>query len=135
MPAPTGALVLRDSLFTVDGTDYANQVRKVRLVPDQGIQTYRTLVPDGSVQDIDSAVWTLELEGLQINITGGLAYYLRSVSGAQIACVWQPKTGVGNAKATFTAIAMMVEFGGEQGAFLTDTLTLPVVGAPVFGTS
>ena len=53
MPAPTGALVLCDSLFTVDGTDYANQVRKVRLVPDQSIQTYRTLVPDGAVQDVD----------------------------------------------------------------------------------
>lgn len=135
MPAPTGAIVFRDALITVDGTDYANQLRKARLVPEQSIQTYRTLVPDGAVQDIDSAVWTLELEGLQINIAGGLAFYLRSVNGANIAAVLQQKTGVGNPKATFTAIAMMVEFGGEQGAFLTKTLTLPVIGAPVFGTS
>jgi hypothetical protein len=135
MPAPTGALVLRDSVFTVDGTDYANQVRKVRLVPDQSTQTYRTLVPDGAVQDTDSPVWALELEGLQINISGGLAFYLRSVSGSNIACVFQPKSGVGNPKATFTAVAKTVEFGGEQGALLPYTLELPIVGAPVWGTS
>jgi hypothetical protein len=135
MPAATGAMVYRDALITVDGTDYANQLRKGRLVPDQPTQTYRTLVPDGAIQDVDSVTWTLEIEGLQINIAGGLAYYLRSVSGSQISVVLQPKTGVGQAKATFTAIAKMVEFGGEQGAFLTHTLELPVVGTPVFGTS
>ena len=57
------------------------------------------------------------------------------MNGANIACVWQPKTGVGQAKATFTAVAMMVEFGGEQGAYLGHTLTLPVVGQPVWGVS
>jgi hypothetical protein len=136
MPAPTGAMVYRDALITVDGTDYANQLRKARLVPDQPIQTYRTLVPDGAVQDSDSEVWVFEIEGLQINIAGGLAVYLRGLAGGtQIACVLQPKTGVGLPKATFTAVAMKPEFGGEQGTFLTKTLSLPVVGTPTFGTS
>jgi hypothetical protein len=136
MPAPTGAMVYRDALITVDGTDYTNQLRKARLVPDQPIQTYRTLVPDGVVQDTDSEVWTFEIEGLQINIAGGLAFYLRGLAnGTQIACVLQPKSGVGQPKANFTAVALKVEFGGEQGAFLTKTLTLPVIGVPTFGTS
>lgn len=135
MPAATGAFVLRDALVTVDGTAYTNQLRKARLVPDQPIQTYKTLVPDGAVQDVDSIVWTFELEGLQINIAGGLAAYLRTVSGNQIAVVVQPKSGTGQVKATFTAVALMPEFGGEQGAFLTTSLTLPVVGQPTWGVS
>jgi hypothetical protein len=129
-------MVYRDALVTVDGTDYTNQLRKARLVPDQPIQTYKTLVPDGAVQDTDSEVWTFELEGLQINIAGGLAAYLRGLpTGTQISCVLQPKTGVGQPRATFTAVALKPEFGGEQGAFLTKTLTLPVIGVPTFGTS
>lgn len=135
MPAPSGAQVYRDALITVDTVDYANQLNKARLVPDQPIQTYRTLVPDGVVQDVDSVVWTLEITGLQINIAGGLAAYLRTNSGLSIAWVLQPKTGVGLPKATFTTIAMMPEFGGEQGAFQVIDMTLPVVGAVTFGTS
>jgi len=136
MPATTGALVYRDALITVDGTDYANQLRKARLVPDQPIQTYKTLVPDGAVQDVDSPVWSWELEGLQINAVNGLAYYLRNLAvGTNISVVLQPKTGVGQAKATFTAVALKVEFGGEQGAFLPYTLSLPVIGEPIWGTS
>ncbi len=135
MPAPTGALVFKDTLITVDGVDYANQKNKSRLVPDQPIQTYRTLVPDGVVQDVDSVVWTWEIAGLQINSPGGLAKALRTASGNQIAVVLQPKTGVGQDKATFTALALMPEFGGEQGAYMVIDLSLPVIGGVTFGTS
>jgi hypothetical protein len=135
MPAPTGAYVFRDASVIADAVEYANQLRKARLVPDQPIQVYRTLVPDGAVQDADSVVWTFEIEGLQINIAGGLAAYLRAQSGNQISLTLVPKVGSGLPKATFTGVALMPEFGGEQGAFLTQTLTLPVVGAPVFGTT
>lgn len=135
MPAPTGAQVFKDALITVDGVDYANQLNKARLVPDQPIQTFRTLVPDGSVTDVDSATWVFELTGLQINIAGGLAEYLRSVTGEEIEVVLQPKTGSGQPTATFTSTALDVEFGGEQGAFLPIDLTLPVKGRPTFGDS
>lgn len=135
MPAPTGAYVFRDALITVDGTDYANQLSKARLVPDQPVQTMRTLVPDGVVQDVDSVVWTLEITGLQINIAGGLAAYLRTNSGLNTSWVLQPRTGTGQAKATFTAITKMPEFGGDQGAFAVIDMELPVLGAVTFGTS
>lgn len=135
MPAPTGAQVYRDAYISVDGVDYANQLNKARLVPDQPIQTFRTLVPDGVVQDVDSVIWTLEVTGLQINIAGGLAAYLRTNSGLSIAWVLRPKTGVAVPQATFNAIALMPEFGGEQGAFLPIDLTLPVIGGVTFGTN
>lgn len=135
MPAATGAYVFRNAVVTVEGTEYANQVNKARLVPDTPIQTFRTLVPDGVVQDVDSTVWTLELSGLQINETGGLAKALRDAAGTEIDVVLQPKAGTGQTTATFVCIALMPEFGGEQGNFLGIELELPVVGGVTFGTS
>lgn len=133
MAAPVGAFVLRDALVTVEGTEYANQCSKARLVPDVPIQTVRTLVPDGVVQDVDSAVWTFELSMLQINATTGLARFLReSTPGDQLDIILAPKSGTGNRKATFVALAIPTDFGGEQGGFAQSELTLPVLGAPVF---
>ena len=131
MPAPTGAAVYKNATVTVNAIAYANQVRIARLVPDAPIQTYRTLVPDGQVSDVDSPTWTFELTGLQINTTGGLARALRAFDpGEEIPCVLVPTAGVGDSFA-FTAMAVPVPVGGEQGSFLTMELVLPVVGQPV----
>ncbi len=135
MPAVTGARVYKNAKVTIDEVEYANQLNKARLVPDQPIQTMRTLVPDGAVSDVDSATWTFEISGLQINAANGLADALRDANGGELEIVLQPRAGTGQATATFTVIALMPEFGGEQGAWLTQELELPVVGQPVFGTS
>lgn len=135
MPAPTGAIVFRDATITVDGDEYANQLSRARLVPDQNVQTMRTLVPDGVIQDVDSAVWTLELAGVQINAATGLAKALRDAAGTQVEVILQPKTGTGQAKATFTVLVLQQAFGGDQGQFLPLETTLPVIGAPVFSVS
>lgn len=135
MPAPANAHIYKNALVTVEGVEYANQCTKARLVPEQPVQTMRTLVPDGVVQDVDSPTWTFELGGLQINIAGGLAKALRDANGGELDIVLQPKAGTGQATATFTVIALMPEFGGEQGNWLTQELSLPVLGQPVFGTS
>jgi hypothetical protein len=135
MTAATGAHVYKNALVSLEGTDYANQCRIARLDPDTPIQTYRTLVPDGVVQDVDSPVWTFAVAGLQINVAGGLAKALRDATpGDQLDIVLQPKLGSGQAQATFTVIALPVPFGGEQGAYLTFETALPVLGQPVFGT-
>ncbi|HYF74139.1 MAG TPA: hypothetical protein VD864_15010 [Nocardioides sp.] len=134
MPAPTGARVFRAASIEIDEVEYANQVRVARLVPDTPIQTYRTLVPDGAVSDVDSTVWTFQIDGLQINTTGGLADALRDAAGTEVEVILSPYTGTGAPTATFTIIALPTQFGGEQGAWLTTgELSFPVVGAPVFG--
>jgi hypothetical protein len=133
-PAP-GAHVIRNALITLEGTEYANQVTKARFVPDTPIQVQRTMVPDGAVTDIDSTVWTLELSGLQIHGTGGLAKALTDAAGTEVEIVVQPKAGVGQEVATATVVALPVEFGGEQGSFRLMELELPVVGVPEFSTS
>jgi hypothetical protein len=131
MAAPTGAFVAKNFVLTIATVAYANQVRVARLVPEADIQTYRTLVPDGIVQDVDSASWTLELEGLQINRDGGLAKALRAMTpGDIVACVLTPQAGEGES-AAFNAMVVPVPFGGEQGSFATMELVLPVIGTPV----
>lgn len=135
MAAPTGALVYRDALITIDDDDYANQLRVARLVPDQSVVSYKTLVPEGVVQDFDLPVWTLEIEGLQINATGGLSKALRTAQGTTVEVVLQPKSGFSQPMATFDVTVPAIPFGGEQGSYLDMTVTLPVQGQPVFGTS
>lgn len=135
MPAYAGAHVMRDAKVTIESVEYANQVTKARLVPDTPIQTLRTLVPDGTVQDVDSTSWTLELSGIQDMKTGGLAKALNDAAGTQLDVVLQPKNGTGESTATFTIIAVPVEFGGEQGNYRTFEGEFPVVGAVTFGTA
>lgn len=135
MPPVTGARVMRNASVMIDATEYANQLSKARLVPDQPVQTRRTLVPDGAVSDVDSPVWTLELAGLQINKPDGLAAAFRAANGTVLEVVLVPHTGPGEAQATCQVLALHVPFGGDQGNWLeTGDVTLPVVGQPVFGT-
>ena len=131
MSAPVGAYVLRDATFTVEATDYANQCTSVVITPEQATQTLRTMVPDGIVQDVDTAVWTLSINGIQdYEAARGLARLLTDMAGEQLDIVFTPKTG--GDSATVTAVAKATPFGGEQGAFTTFSVELPVVGVPVF---
>lgn len=131
MSAPAGAYVLRDATFTVEGTDYANQCTSVILTPEQETQTLKTMVPDGIVQDVDTAVWALSINGIQDYVAAqGLAALLTSMSGQQLDIVFAPKAG--GRTATVTVVGKNVPFGGEQGAFTTMDVELPVIGQPVF---
>jgi len=133
MAAPAGAFVLKNPIFTVGGTSYANQITKARLVPDTPTVSIRTLVPDGSVTDVDTAVWTLELAGISDwKNAQGLADYLNDNVNVLVACVLQPKPGSGEKTAAFSMYAHPVDFGGEQGQFVVFDTTFGLSGAPVF---
>ncbi len=133
MAAPTGGHVYRNALVTVDDVEYANQFKTALLTPDTPTQTYRTLVPDGVVQDVDSAAWTLQLVGLQINRTGGFAHALRALTpGDIVEVVLAPHNAVGEDKATFDMVVQHPPFGGTQGAFGEVDITFQVNGQPVF---
>lgn len=129
------AHVMRNIVATLEAVSYANQLSKARLIPDTPIQTMRTLVPDGVIQDIDSTVWSLELSGVQDYGAGGLADALNDASGTVLTLILQPKAGTGQDTATCEVLCLPVEFGGEQGSFRTFDTTLPVIGQPVFSQS
>lgn len=131
MAAPAGAYVLRNATLTIEGTDYANQVTQVTLTPEQATQTLKTMVPDGIVQDVDTATWTCSMAGIQdYTDNQGLARFLTEMSGEQLDMVFTPK--VGGVSATVTVVSKAVPFGGEQGTFTVFDIELPCVGAPVF---
>lgn len=134
MAAYTGGFVLKNALLTLEGTDFSNQVSKARLVPDVNVQTMRTLVPDGQIVDIDSAVWTLELSGVQDHETGGLADFLSDNAGTLQTLVLAPRNAAGKAKWTIEVMCMPVDVGGEQGEWTTFDVELPCQGQPVKGT-
>jgi hypothetical protein len=133
MPAHAGAFVLRDALLKLGGTTFTNQVWVVNLVPDTPIQQQRTLVPDGTISDVDSATWVMSITGLQDYETSGLADYLADNAGDQVAFVYAPKVGSGKAQWTGTVIVVHPPIGGEQGSFAQMELELPIVGEPVKG--
>lgn len=137
MPAVTGHIgVLKSSEITINGTDYANQLTRARLVPDTPSQSLRTLVPDGTITDTDSASWTFEIAGIQKYAAGGLAKLLNdSTPGTVLTVVWEPrKDVVGQPSYAFSVVAKPVTIGGDQGAFGTFELVLDVVGSPVAST-
>lgn len=133
MPAPAGAFVLKAPIITIGGTSYANQLTKSRLVADTPTVTLRTLVPDGSVTDVDTATWTFELAGIaDWKNAQGLADFLNDQANNLVSVVFQPKPGSGEKSAAFQMYAHPVDFGGEQGQFAVFDATFGVLGAPVF---
>jgi hypothetical protein len=129
------AFVMRDASVTVDDVEYNDQVWVATLTPDVPITTQRTLVPDGSIVDVDSAVWTLALTFAQINTAAGLAKVLRTAEpGTEMDVVLVPDdTGVGSPQATCTIKTLPGPFGGTSGQLASNEMVLPVVGQPVFG--
>ena len=136
MAAATGVYVLKDASVTIEAIEYNNQCTRARLVPDVPIQQRRTLVPDGVVSDVDSAIWVFEVAALQKNNAGGLAKALRDAApGDQLDVVLVPQDGLSMPQATFTILALPVVFGGDQGSWADFEASFPVIGSPVFGTT
>lgn len=135
MTLATGAQIFTDHLFTFDDDNYENQIRKARLVPSSEDVVYKTAVPGGTYVFAVDPTWTLELEGLQINATGGLADAMRTAVGTVVTCTLQPKSGATQKIATFDIRVPPLPFGGEEGAVMVIDLTIAVQGQPVYSTS
>ena len=106
----------------------------MRIVPDTPNQQQRTLVPDGTISDVDSATYTMELQGLQDYETGGLAAYLLTNAGTQVAFVFAPVNTVGKKKFSGTVVAIAPPVGGDQGEFAQFEIEMPIIGQPTTGT-
>jgi hypothetical protein len=129
------AHVMKNSVFTLEGVDFVGQVNKVNFVPDTPIQQMRTLSPTGTITDIDTTVWTMELAGVQDFGSGSLGAALRTAAGTLQSVVFQPKTGAAQDKIEAEVMCMHIPFGGEQGAWRTFDISLPVDGVPTFSQS
>lgn len=137
MVAYARAHVIDNLSLKIATIEYANQVTKAQLTPDQTTQTLRVGVPDGTVTDTDSAVWTFSLAGIQDYGTGSLGAALRTAAtaGTDIEVVYIPKAGTSQDQATFTIRPTQLPFGGEVSSFRTFDVDIPVLGQPVFAQS
>lgn len=125
------AFIMRNATVTIDTTAYQGQLKTVELSPDADTQTYKTLDPAVTYQDVDSASWTVKLTGPQDwTAATGLARYLTEHHGQIVHISSTPN--VGGVTAEFDAIAMACSFGGEQGDYPELDVELPVLNQPAF---
>jgi hypothetical protein len=135
MPAAANAVFGKNALFTFDDDPFTNEINEAEFTPQQETQSYKTLVPDGTQNDTDNAVWSLNITGLAIHKAGGLAAAMRAAAGTEVEVVLQQVAGVGQPTATATIIVPAIPFGVKQGQWSTMTIVCPVVGEPAWGTS
>lgn len=129
MPAPA---IIKNASVTFSATEHAAVLKVARLVPDVTTASYPTLIPTGNRTDVGSAVWTLELEGLQDHTTGGLAKFLTDNHGVAVSVVIKPFAETGERQATVSVIGQAVPFGGEVNEYADFQVTLGVVGQPTW---
>lgn len=131
-----GAFVMRNASATFDTTEYKSQLTKAELVPSTETQQLKTLDPNTTHSDVDSASWTFDISGVQDwQVAQGLADFLHDNHGQVVEVVLQPKAGTGQRIATFDVICMSPNFGGSQGEWALMELSLPVDGVPAFSVS
>jgi len=116
------------AVIEIDDVDYAEWATTALLTGEAPVQTLRTLVPDGAIVDTDSAAYTFQLAGPQ---SSPLYAALLAAEGGEVEVVFQAEHGTGKAVRTFTAkVPEGLPFGGQQGAFRTFDVSLPVSGSP-----
>lgn len=130
MPGVPGAIFMKDSLITLDGTEYPGETTKAQLTPSQTVNQQLTLNPTYVLTDVDTPTWTWDVGGPQ-NYIDGIAKYLFDHQGEEIDVVMVPRRGTGNVSWSFTVIGMAVPVGGDRGAWNVFDISLAVVGQPV----
>ena len=116
------------------GTNFKCQLRAVTLTPNASMQRMKTLCPDGTYGDVDQPEWDLELGyAYGIDDTRGttaeiLADFLMDGHGTKVPFLFRPQAGGAGYKGQVTLIAGPI--GGNQGAWMEGTVTLPVDGQP-----
>lgn len=126
--------IIKDASLTITGTEHAATCDKALLVPEVNTQTRRMLVPAGTITDVDSAAWTLQVAGVQHWGTGGFSKYMHDNHGLEVELELAPKDAVGEPLATFTVIAHSGPFGGTASEWAEFDEEYGVVGQPEFTT-
>ena len=116
-----------------DGTDYAIELTSIALTPDVSPERIKTAKPEGRFSSVDDPEWNLDLgyvygKYADADAQVSLADYLMAHVGEQIPFTFRPKTG----GAGYSGIVTLVPgaIGGDQGAFSTQSVSLPLEGQP-----
>lgn len=126
---------MRYAVVEIDTVDYAADV-KTALMPsaENNVETYKTLVPNGTIVDEDTPTYTFRLAGPQ-----GTALWtaLVAAEGTVVDVVFQAEHGTGKAVRTFSILVPTgsMPLGGDQGAWREFDVTFQVQGDVVTSVS
>lgn len=115
------------------GTDFAVQLTSVTLTADVATERIKTIKPEGRFASVDDPEWTLELgyvygrDNTTAPVATVIADYLLDNNGEQVPFTFRPISG---GPPVYTGQCRLVagSIGGDQGAFSTQTVSLPVDG-------
>lgn len=122
------------------GTDYGLQLTSITATPDVAVERIKTVKPEGRFASVDEPEWSLDLGylyGYDDAAAEDAAFteYLMNHNGEIVDFTFRPISGLAGAP-EYTGQCRLVAgpLGGDQGAFSTQTVSLPVEGQIAVGT-
>jgi hypothetical protein len=127
--------LLKIATFTLDGTDFTDDLVDAAVVPKPGdIQSVTTL--DGTThQDAAAETWAINLT-IVIDwdtVRPGLAYYLFNNKGDEVPFRFRKDTAAistSNPEIQGNVKLVPVQYGGEGNTYATAEVVLPINGTP-----
>lgn len=128
-------VVLKDSVFTLDGSDFSGHVSNVTFTPASTTVTAKGLTPTAVYTDQTAATWTVAITYFQDwDNPESLSNKLFDNEGDEVTLTFAPVNKSG--KALWSAQVKLVPgtVGGAGDAWMTATVTLGINGRPVSST-
>jgi hypothetical protein len=122
------------------GTDYGLQLTSITATPDVAVERIKTVKPEGRFASVDEPEWSLDLGylyGYDDAAAEDAAFteYLMNHNGEIVDFTFRPLHAVaGSPEYTGQCRLVAGPLGGDQGAFSTQTVSLPVEGQIAVGT-
>jgi hypothetical protein len=124
-------ILLTDVLLTLGTDSYEKHVSAVEFVPTSSLATFKGLTPGAQYSMASAPTWQCNITFAQDwETTNSLSRYLLDNQGDTVAATFEPVSG----GAGFTADLVLQpgSIGGNGDAVAQSTVTLGVVGAPVY---
>ena len=112
-------------------TAYECEVRSVLFTPDASTERVKTLCPSGSYANVSAAEWSVEIGYLVGETDSGttLSEWLFDHQGEKAIVYFRPVSG-GDTGMSAIVTVVAGPYGGEEGGFSEQSVTLPVDGQP-----
>lgn len=116
------------------GTDFGLQLTSIVATPDVAVERIKTVKPEGRFASVDEPEWSLDLGYLYgyddaAGVDAAFTEYLMNHNGEIVDFTFRPLSGVvGSPEYTGQCRLVAGPLGGDQGAFSTQSVSLPVEG-------
>lgn len=117
-----------------EGTDFGLQLTSIAATPDVATERVKTVKPAGRFSSVDDPEWSLDLGYLygyddSGTVEAAFSSYLIAHNGEQVPFSFTPIDGAsGSPIYSGTCTLVAGPLGGDQGAFSTQSVSLPIEG-------